>query len=64
MKITIEPTSNQDDAKPDMKYPTVTISLPDDDLNLDDVLEMLVNPALQGFGYSFANVVQHREVEP
>ena len=64
MKITIEPTSNQDDAKPDMKYPIVTISLPDDDLNLDDVLETLINPALQAFGYGFANVINHKEEKP
>lgn len=64
MKITIEPTSNQDDVKLDMKYPTVTISLPDDDLNLDDVLLMLINPALQAFGYGFANVIHHKEEKP
>ena len=64
MKITIEPTKNQDGEKPDMKYPIVTISLPDDDLNLDDVLEMLVNPALQAFGYGFANVIHHNEEKP
>lgn len=47
-----------------MKYPIVTISLPDDDFNLDDVLEMLINPALQAFGYGFANVIQHKEEKP
>ena len=64
MKITIEPTKNQDGKKPDMKYPIVTISLPDDDLDLDDVLEMLVNPALHAFGYWHANVIQHKEEKP
>jgi len=58
MKITIEPTSDQSAEKPDMKYPTVVLSLPDDGLDLHDVLEMLVTPALIAFGYGFANVVQ------
>jgi len=64
MKITIEPTKDQSKEKPDMKYPIVTIEVPDDDLNIDDVLEMLINPALIGYGYSAADVIQNREDRP
>jgi hypothetical protein len=56
MKITIESTKDQSNEKPDMKYPVVTISVPDDDLNLPDVLEMLVEPALRAFGYWYADI--------
>lgn len=58
MKITLEPTINQSAQKPNMKYPIVCLSLPDDDLNLHDVLEMLINPTLIAFGYTCANVAQ------
>jgi len=60
MKITIEPTKDQSDEKPNMKYPVVTISVPDDDLTLPDVLEMLVEPALRAFGFGYA-MIEHVE---
>ena len=56
MKITIEPTKDQSNKKPNMKYPVVTISVQDDDLELPDVLEMLVEPALRAFGYGYARI--------
>ena len=56
MKITIEPTQDQSLQKPNMKYPIVTMEIPDDDLNLPDVLEMLIEPALRAFGYSYAEI--------
>jgi hypothetical protein len=56
MKITIEPTKNQSNEKPNMKHPVVTILVPDDDLTLPDVLEMLVEPALRAFGYGYASI--------
>jgi hypothetical protein len=62
MKITIEPTQNQDGEKPGHKYPKVTIMLPDDDLDLPDVLECLVTPALIAFGYRFIGIL-HSETD-
>lgn len=62
MKITIEPTQNQDGEKPGHKYPKVTITLPDDDLDLPDVLECLVTPALMAFGYRFIGIL-HSETD-
>ena len=56
MKITIEPTNDQSNEKPNMKYPVVTILVPDDDLTLPDVLEILVEPALRAFGYGYARI--------
>ena len=62
MKITIEPTQNQDSEMPGHKYPQVVITMPDDDLDLEDVLECLVTPALMAFGYRFAEII-HLETD-
>ncbi len=62
MRITIEPTQNQDDAKPGHKYPKVVMTMPDDDLDLTDVLECLVTPALNAFGYRFIGIL-HSETD-
>lgn len=56
MKITIEPTMDQSKQKPNMKHPIVSICVPDDDLTLPDVLEILVEPALRAFGYGYAKI--------
>ena len=64
MKITLEPTKDQSKNEPTMNYPIVTIEIPDDDLGIDDVLEMLINPALIAWGYSCADVIQNREDSP
>jgi len=56
MKITIEPTTDQSKEDPNMKYPFVSISFPDDDLELHDVLEMLVEPALRAYGFVSARI--------
>ena len=62
MKITIEPTQNQDGEKPGEKHPKVVVMLPDDDLDLPDVLECLVTPALMAFGYRFIGIL-HSETD-
>ena len=62
MKITIEPTQNQDGEMPGHKHPKVVITMPDDDLDLEDVLECLVTPALMAFGYRFAEII-HTETD-
>ena len=62
MKITIEPTQNQDGEMPGHKYPKVVVTLPDDDMNLADVLECLVTPALMAFGYRFIGIL-HSETD-
>ena len=62
MKITIEPTKNQDGEKPGHKHPVVVITNPDDDLCLPDVLECLVTPALMAFGYRFIGIL-HSETD-
>jgi hypothetical protein len=56
MKITIEPTDDQSNKKKMIKYPIVSICVPDDDLELPDVLDMLVEPALRAFGYGYARI--------
>jgi len=33
-------------------YPTVSITVDDDDLDMDQMLEVLVKPALVGLGYT------------
>ena len=49
MKITLEPTKRKN-----LPYesPTVVITMPSDELTLDEVLESLVRPALIGYGFS------------
>jgi hypothetical protein len=44
MKITLEPTI-------DLDYPSCSISIPNDDLSINDLFERLINPALLGIGY-------------
>ena len=62
MKITIEPTQNQNGFRVGEKHPVVVVTLPDDDMNLADVLECLVTPALMAFGYRFAEII-HTETD-
>jgi hypothetical protein len=57
MKITIEPTEQSDPAAPpNCLAPVVTISLPSDDLTVEDVMENLVIPALLASGYQKATI--------
>ena len=62
MRITIEPTQNQDGLSVGEKHTVVTITLPDDDLSLPDVLDYLITPALVAFGYRFAGII-HSETD-
>ena len=62
MRITIEPTQNQDGLRVGEKHPAVVVTLPDDDMNLPDVLECLITPALRAYGYWFAGIL-HPETE-
>ena len=62
MKITIEPTQNQNGFRVGEKHPVVVVTLPDDDMNLADVLECLVTPALLAFGYRFIGIL-HSETD-
>ena len=55
MKITLEPTEKTD-KKP--YHSTVSISVADDDLNLEEVIEM-VKGALIAFGYSADSVKEY-----
>jgi len=63
MKITIEPTMDQSKEDPNSKYPVVSISFPDDDLELPDVLDMLVEPVLRAYGYRFAKIEQVEKLD-
>ena len=54
MKITIEPTHQGFGGK--HPNPKVILELPSDDYSLDEVLEMLIEPALRAFGYTFAEI--------
>ena len=49
MKITLEPTERKH-----LPYesPSVVISMPSDELTLDEVLDSLIRPALIGYGFS------------
>lgn len=55
MRITIEPTEGPLDFAgsdaPEFQHPKSIIELADDDLNLNEVVEYLVKPALKGFGF-------------
>jgi hypothetical protein len=62
MRITIEPTQNQDGLRVGEKHPVVVITLPYDDMNLPDVLECLITPALLAFGYRFMGIL-HSETD-
>lgn len=47
MKITLEPTER----KVPYESPTVIISMPSDELTVDEVLNSLVKPALNSYGF-------------
>lgn len=50
MKITIEPTQEQEAFE--AKHKIVTVAVDDDDLNIYDFLEELLKPALLAVGFS------------
>ena len=50
MKITIEPSADQSDQ--DHPYPKVTVEIPCDAVNVDDMMRIIVRPALIAAGYS------------
>lgn len=59
MKITIEPTNQTDDTPVDQRNPTVSIWMPSDDMNIDDVVEHMIQPLLIAWGYQ-PSTVQER----
>lgn len=60
MKITIEPSQNQDSEK----YPhnAVTIKSPHDDLTIGEVMDLVVK-SLQAWGFQNENIAEHLEEE-
>ena len=52
MKITIEPTSSNN-------YPTSSISVIRDDLTINELLELLVVPAIIGIGFNQETVREY-----
>jgi len=57
MKLTSEPTESQAGKKPECMQPTVTVSIPDDNLDIHEFAE-LVRKLLLGCGYHQDNVRQ------
>jgi len=51
MEIRFTPTEKHNPAT-QYPYPTITITVPTDDLDMDQMLEVLVKPALIGLGYA------------
>ena len=58
MKITIEPTEEDSD------HPTVTISMSSDHLDITEVLDELVVPALVSWGFHPASVADKLSFHP
>lgn len=52
MRIIIEPSEDQSCRPAEEQYARVTIEVPNDDVALGDVLEHLVSPALEAYGYA------------
>jgi len=50
MKITLEPTAFTN--SPDTSSPKVVIDLPFDNLDLTQIMEYLIKPALIGYGFN------------
>jgi hypothetical protein len=50
MKITLEPSLNA--KNPDTTAPKIIIELPFDDLDLPQVMDYLIKPALIGYGFN------------
>ncbi len=60
MKITIEPTEQ---LLPGIEpHRTVTLSLPDDDMSLKELLDNILKPALKAWGFSEA-LLSHIEYD-
>ncbi len=49
MKITIEPTEQEAIRS---NYPSISISIPDDDLLIAEAIDSVIKPALIAWGYS------------
>lgn len=52
MRIILEATEDQQGRKPEETYPRVTIEIPSDELSIGEILEHLVSPALEAYGYA------------
>ena len=67
MQLTLAPTETTDNAlSARIHAVTISISHPFDDLTADDVVELLVRPALLAFGYAETSVeaaLRHDAVE-
>jgi hypothetical protein len=59
LKIRLEPSLP---GTPDY-YPRVEIELPNDDIELGDLIDYLIIPALRAFGYAEAAIGRHISVQ-
>jgi hypothetical protein len=61
MKITLEPTSFTNN--PDTSSPKVVIDLPFDYLDLTQIMEYLIKPALIGYGFTKEGIEDYFDAE-
>jgi hypothetical protein len=61
MKITLQPTE-QPRQNPESTNPTVSIDLPFDDMDITQVIEELIRPALLGWGFLEETVDAHLNI--
>jgi len=61
MKITLEPSLNA--KNPDTTAPKIIIELPFDDLDLLQVMDYLIKPALIGYGFNVKTINEYLDVD-